>query len=66
MDNHHVLAWDNELYYDLEISSGIVDFKTAEGLVNHFKGNGKIFLQTRNEFDFVDHLPKPINNSSDQ
>lgn len=65
IDNHHVLAWDNKLDYDLEISSGIVGFKTAEGIVNHFKGNGKIFLQTRNEFDFVEHLPKSINNSSD-
>jgi len=36
------------LDYELKIASGFVGFKSGEGIVNEFKGRGKILIQTRN------------------
>lgn len=48
IDNSHVVAWSNTLDYDIDVDSGTFGFKTGEGLVNHFKGTGRVYVQTRN------------------
>jgi TIGR00266 family protein len=48
IDNQHVVAWSTSLEYRIEVASGIFGFKTGEGLVNRFSGNGKVWIQTRN------------------
>lgn len=48
IDNNHVVAWDKNLDYSIEIASGTFGFTTGEGLVNRFTGNGSVYIQTRN------------------
>ena len=48
VDNQHVLAWTESLSYSIEVASGTFGFKTGEGLVNKFRGKGKILIQSRN------------------
>ncbi|EOT43699.1 MULTISPECIES: TIGR00266 family protein [Enterococcus] len=48
VDNEHVLAWSKSLDYHIEFASGTFGFKTGEGLVNRFSGQGKIIIQSRN------------------
>ena len=48
IDNMHVVAWDTQLDYNIRVASGVIGFKSGEGLVNEFHGNGKILIQTRN------------------
>ena len=48
VDNEHVLAWSKSLDYHIEFASGTFGFKTGEGVVNHFSGQGKIIIQSRN------------------
>lgn len=48
VDNHHVVAWESTLQYQLQVASGSFGFKTGEGLVNQFHGVGKVLIQTRN------------------
>lgn len=48
IDNEHVIAWDKNLDYKIEIASGTFGFTTGEGIVNKFYGNGKVYIQTRN------------------
>jgi uncharacterized protein (TIGR00266 family) len=62
VDNAHVLAWDQSLEYKISKStnpnqgmvSGIINsIKSGEGLVNRFKGQGKIFVCSRNKQGFA-------------
>ncbi len=53
IDNEHVVAWDRSLEYSLKIASGTFGFMTGEGIVNEFRGNGKIWIQTRNIKDLA-------------
>jgi TIGR00266 family protein len=48
VDNYHVLAWSENLNYSIEVASGFLGVKTGEGLVNRFRGQGKILIQSRN------------------
>lgn len=66
IDNNHVVAWESSLDYSIEIASGTFGFKTGEGLVNHFTGRGRVYLQTRN-VEALANLVKPYlpNKSSD-
>ncbi|MCH4038426.1 MAG: TIGR00266 family protein [Eubacteriales bacterium] len=48
IDNEHVVAWDANLSYSIEVASGAFGVTTGEGLVNKFTGSGKILIQTRN------------------
>ena len=48
IDNHHVVAWDATLDYNIHPASGVIGFKSGEGLVNEFHGSGKVLIQTRN------------------
>ena len=56
IDNEHVVAWDASLDYDIRVASGTFGFTTGEGLVNEFKGNGKVVIQTRNLRNFAEAL----------
>lgn len=47
VDNTHVVAWNSSLSYDIRVASGTFGFKTGEGVVNEFKGSGKVLIQTR-------------------
>jgi len=56
IDNEHVVAWDQNLDYDIHIASGMFGFTSGEGLVNEFHGNGKVYIQTRNVHNFAQML----------
>lgn len=47
VDNLHVVAWSSGLDYKIEVASGMFGFKTGEGLVNRFRGVGKVIIATR-------------------
>lgn len=61
VDNSHVLAWSHDLDYTIDIASGTFGFKTGEGLVNTFRGSGKVLIQTRNiqslALDIAKYIP---------
>lgn len=65
IDNGHVVAWDSTLDYQIRIASGTFGFKSGEGLVNEFKGSGKVLIQTRNIKSLAEtltpYLPKSSN-----
>lgn len=48
IDNNHVLAWSEGLTYSIGVASGLFGFKTGEGLVNRFRGSGRVLIQSRN------------------
>lgn len=49
IDNNHVVAWDTGLDYELRLESGFFgSVGTGEGLVNIFRGRGKVLIQTLN------------------
>ena len=53
VDNGHVIGWEESVSYDIKMASGVFGFKTGEGLVCHFKGKGKVMLQSRNIENFA-------------
>ena len=65
IDNGHVVAWDSTLDYEIRVASGAIGFKSGEGLVNEFRGSGKILIQTRNikslAETLIPYLPKSSN-----
>lgn len=54
IDNEHVVAWDTSLNYSIRVASGTFGFTTGEGLVNEFKGEGEVLIQTRNLHSLAD------------
>lgn len=64
VDNNHVLAWSSDLDYNIEIASGTFGFTTGEGLVNTFRGSGKVLIQTRNITSLASDIAKFIPNNS--
>jgi len=68
IDNEHVVAWDTQLDYEIKAASGVIGFKTGEGFVNEFHGNGKILIQTRNVHnlakELIPFLPSSSSSSS--
>lgn len=48
IDNQHVVAWDTSLDYSIRAASGTFGFMSGEGLVNEFRGDGDVLVQTRN------------------
>lgn len=64
VDNNHVLAWSSDLDYNIEIASGTFGFTTGEGLVNTFRGSGKVLIQTRNIASLASDIAKFIPNNS--
>jgi len=64
VDNHHVVAWDAALDYNIHPASGVIGFKSGEGLVNEFHGSGKVLIQTRNIASFAQLLTPYMPSSS--
>lgn len=66
VDNQHVLAWTDSLSYSIRVASGLFGFTTGEGLVNTFRGKGKIMIQSRNVKALAEliipYLPRNNNN----
>jgi uncharacterized protein (TIGR00266 family) len=50
IDTGHLVAWDSTLQYSVGKSGSgwIASFLSGEGLVCHFQGQGRIWIQTRN------------------
>jgi len=50
IDTGHLVAWDSTLTYSVGKSGSgwIASFLSGEGLVCHFQGQGRIWIQTRN------------------
>ena len=62
IDNYHVVAWDSTLNYELSLSTqksaglmgNIVNSLTSgEGIVTKFRGNGKVYICSRNRGSFI-------------
>jgi uncharacterized protein (TIGR00266 family) len=64
VDNTHVVAWDASLSYNIRVASGMFGFKTGEGLVNEFRGVGKVLVQTRSITEFAAILSPMISSGS--
>ncbi|MBO6934734.1 MAG: TIGR00266 family protein [Deltaproteobacteria bacterium] len=54
IDTGHLVAWDTTLEYSVGKSGSgwIASFLSGEGLVCHFTGQGRIWIQTRNPQEF--------------
>lgn len=54
IDTGHLVAWDETLQFDVGKSGSgwIASFLSGEGLVCHFRGTGRIWLQSRNPREF--------------
>jgi uncharacterized protein (TIGR00266 family) len=57
VDNGHVVAWDRNLNYHIELQSGFFgSIGTGEGIVNTFSGTGKVLIQTLNLQTFAEQI----------
>ncbi|MEZ4226496.1 MAG: TIGR00266 family protein [Polyangiaceae bacterium] len=54
IDTGHLVAWDSSLNYTVGKSGSgwIASFLSGEGLVCHFSGQGRIWIQTRNPAEY--------------
>lgn len=54
IDTGHLVAWDATLTYTVGKSGAgwIASYLSGEGLVCHFKGQGRIWIQTRNPVEY--------------
>ena len=54
IDTGHLVAWDATLQYNVgkSASGWISSFFSGEGLVCHFQGQGRIWIQTRNPVEY--------------
>lgn len=54
IDTGHLVCWDTTLEYSVGKSSSgwISSFLSGEGLVCHFKGQGRIWIQSRNPAEY--------------
>ncbi len=59
IDNSHAVAWDSTLSYRLRTASGTFGFKTGEGLMLEFGGDGYVYVQTRSVANLA-HLIIPF------
>jgi uncharacterized protein (TIGR00266 family) len=63
IDTGHLVAWDATLSYTIgkSASGWIASFLSGEGLVCHFRGQGRVWVQTRNPIAYGrevgSHLP---------
>ena len=57
IDNQHVVAWSTSLDYHITLDNGLFNSSlTGEGIVNHFNGTGRIYVQTLN----IESLAKTV------
>lgn len=67
VDNSNVVAWDASLAYQMRMASnGILSTLTSgEGIVNEFRGSGRVFVQSRSveslASKLIPYLPKSSN-----
>lgn len=54
IDTGHLVAWDGTLQYNISKSGAgwIASFLSGEGLVCHFQGQGRIWIQSRNPIEY--------------
>ncbi len=54
IDTGHLVAWDTSLTYNVGKSGSgwVASFLSGEGLVCHFSGQGRIWIQTRNPAEY--------------
>ncbi|HMR04458.1 MAG TPA: TIGR00266 family protein [Polyangiaceae bacterium] len=54
IDTGHLVAWDTSLTYNVTKSGSgwVASFLSGEGLVCHFSGQGRIWIQTRNPAEY--------------
>jgi uncharacterized protein (TIGR00266 family) len=55
LDTGHLVAWDANLQYDIgkaTKSGWIASWLSGEGLVCHFRGQGQVWIQTRNPQEY--------------
>ncbi len=54
IDTGHLVAWDGSLQYNISKSGTgwIASFLSGEGLVCHFQGQGRIWIQSRNPIEY--------------
>lgn len=61
IDNAHVVAWSTSLDYDIRLENGFMQsIGTGEGVVNTFRGTGKILVQSLNVESFANVLSSYI------
>lgn len=62
IDTGHVVAFEQTLQYSLTKTGGswITSFLAGEGVVLHFKGYGKVFVQSHNPREFGPRLGKHL------
>lgn len=57
IDNAHVVAWSQELDYDIHLENSFFQsIGTGEGVVNTFRGSGEIYVQSLNIETFANIL----------
>ncbi|MEM6488189.1 MAG: TIGR00266 family protein [Pseudomonadota bacterium] len=64
VDNHHVVAWDSSLQYEISTATNDTGFfsgminsvKSGEGFVTKFRGKGKVVICSRNKPGFASFL----------
>lgn len=66
IDNAHVVAWDTTLDWQIERvgNSWGKSFTTGEGLVNRFRGTGKVYIQSLNVETFAASLVPFMNDGN--
>ncbi len=54
IDTGHLVAWDANLTYSVTRSADgwLQSFMTGEGLACHFRGEGRVYIQTRNPSEY--------------
>lgn len=61
VDNSHLVAYEPQLKMNVRFAKGIIGSLTSgEGLVNHIKGTGTIYLQSRSIGGLVGFLKKRL------
>lgn len=67
VDTGHLVAWDTSLDYSVGRSARgwIASFLSGEGLVCHFRGRGRIWIQSRNPVEYGNAVgrllpPRPL------
>lgn len=56
-DNGHIVGWQGKVTYKMRSAGGLMASMTSgEGMVVEFKGDGKVWLQTRNVPSMVDWI----------
>ena len=65
IDNAHVVAWSQNLNYDIHLENGFwQSIGTGEGVVNTFRGTGEVYVQSLNLQTFAGSLSRYLPKSS--